>query len=67
MYSKNNLVSDMNQFIRPIVIATVILSLPPVAALLLTGQGIKVLIKNTTKDPCPYVVWLEKKLSGANR
>ncbi|KMW75108.1 hypothetical protein TI10_01845 [Photorhabdus luminescens subsp. luminescens] len=31
-----------------------------VIALLLTGQGIKVLVKNTTKEPRPYVVWLEK-------
>ncbi|MCW7546597.1 phosphatidylglycerophosphatase B [Photorhabdus sp. APURE] len=112
----------MNQFIKPIIIATLILLLPPVAVLmtgwqwqpmgeylwleilywitntsgepwcylvflffilgllllfvtsvrqggilvaivlglLLTGQGIKVLVKNTTKEPRPYVVWLEK-------
>ncbi|OWO80563.1 phosphatidylglycerophosphatase B [Photorhabdus luminescens] len=119
---KNSPVSDMNQFIKPIIIATLILLLPPVAVLmagwqwqpmgeylwleilywitntsgepwcylvflffilgllrlfatsarqggilvaivlglLLTGQGIKVLVKNTAKEPRPYVVWLEK-------
>uniref|UniRef100_UPI0036DB90C5 phosphatase PAP2 family protein n=1 Tax=Photorhabdus sp. RM322S TaxID=3342825 RepID=UPI0036DB90C5 len=31
-----------------------------VIALLLTGQGIKALIKNTVKEHRPYVVWLEK-------
>ncbi|TDB54393.1 phosphatidylglycerophosphatase B [Photorhabdus luminescens] len=112
----------MNQFIKPIIIATLILLLPPVAVLmagwqwqpmgeylwleilywitntsgepwcylvflffilgllrlfatsarqggilvaivlglLLTGQGIKALVKNTAKEPRPYVIWLEK-------